>query len=44
MFEALSTLRPTGIDVSSGICASDGIQKDKSRILSFMEAVNSVDY
>ncbi|KAK2985968.1 hypothetical protein RJ640_028286 [Escallonia rubra] len=42
--EALSTLRPHGIDVSSGICASDGIQKDKSRILSFMTAVNSVRY
>ncbi|KAK3042093.1 hypothetical protein RJ639_001795 [Escallonia herrerae] len=40
--EALSTLRPHGIDVSSGICASDGIQKDKLRILSFMTAVNSV--
>ncbi|KAK6156139.1 hypothetical protein DH2020_010387 [Rehmannia glutinosa] len=43
-YEALSTLRPTGIDVSSGICAPDGIQKDKSRILSFMNAVNSVRY
>lgn len=44
VFEALSTLRPTGVDVSSGICAPDGIQKDKSRILSFMEVVNSVHY
>ncbi|XP_057788714.1 N-(5'-phosphoribosyl)anthranilate isomerase 1, chloroplastic-like isoform X3 [Salvia miltiorrhiza] len=44
VFEALSTLRPTGVDVSSGICAPDGIQKDKSRILSFMETVNSVHY
>ncbi|KAL0303839.1 UNVERIFIED_CONTAM: N-(5'-phosphoribosyl)anthranilate isomerase 1, chloroplastic [Sesamum radiatum] len=43
-YEALSTLRPNGIDVSSGICAPDGIQKDKSRILSFMKAVNSVQY
>ncbi|KAL0317086.1 UNVERIFIED_CONTAM: N-(5'-phosphoribosyl)anthranilate isomerase 1, chloroplastic [Sesamum angustifolium] len=43
-YEALSTLRPNGIDVSSGICAPDGIQKDKSRILSFMKAVNSVHY
>ncbi|KAG8387745.1 hypothetical protein BUALT_Bualt02G0053300 [Buddleja alternifolia] len=43
-YEALSTLRPHGIDVSSGICGPDGIQKDKLRILSFMEAVNSVHY
>ncbi|EPS73564.1 n-(5'-phosphoribosyl)anthranilate isomerase [Genlisea aurea] len=42
--DALSTLRPDGIDVSSGICASDGLEKDKSRILSFMKAVNSVHY
>lgn len=42
--EALSTLRPHGVDVSSGICASDGIQKDESRILSFMGAVNSIKY
>lgn len=44
VYEALSTLRPHGIDVSSGICASDGIQKDRSRISSFMTAVNSVHY
>ncbi|KAA8515013.1 hypothetical protein F0562_018200 [Nyssa sinensis] len=36
--EALSTLRPHGVDVSSGICAPDGIQKDESRISSFMSA------
>ncbi|XP_021862763.1 N-(5'-phosphoribosyl)anthranilate isomerase 1, chloroplastic isoform X1 [Spinacia oleracea] len=42
--EALLTLRPNGIDVSSGICASDGVQKDESRILSFMNAVSSVQY
>ncbi|KAG5557994.1 hypothetical protein RHGRI_008040 [Rhododendron griersonianum] len=42
--EALSTLRPHGVDVSSGICASDGIQKDKSRISSFMGAVNSIKF
>lgn len=41
---ALSALRPDGIDVSSGICGPDGIQKDKSRILSFMNAVQSVHY
>ncbi|KAL5540559.1 hypothetical protein UlMin_045252 [Ulmus minor] len=42
--EALSTLKPKGIDVSSGICASDGIQKDQSRISSFIAAVQSVQY
>jgi phosphoribosylanthranilate isomerase len=42
--EALSTLKPEGVDVSSGICASDGIQKDQSRIASFMDAVHSVQY
>lgn len=42
--EALSTLRPHGVDVSSGICAPDGIQKDVARISSFMNAVNSLHY
>ncbi|PWA97957.1 Aldolase-type TIM barrel [Artemisia annua] len=42
--EALSILKPDGVDVSSGICSSDGIQKDKLRISSFMNAVNSVQY
>ncbi|KAF5200218.1 N-(5-phosphoribosyl)anthranilate isomerase, partial [Thalictrum thalictroides] len=42
--EALTTLQPTGVDVSSGICSSDGIQKDKSKISSFMTAVQSVSY
>ncbi|KAM7276847.1 hypothetical protein ACFE04_018713 [Oxalis oulophora] len=40
--EALSTLKPSGIDVSSGICGLDGIQKDQSRISSFMDAVSSL--
>ncbi|CAJ1859720.1 unnamed protein product [Sphenostylis stenocarpa] len=39
--KALSTLKPEGVDVSSGICASDGIRKDQSRIASFMNAVHS---
>ncbi|CAI9091728.1 OLC1v1026828C1 [Oldenlandia corymbosa var. corymbosa] len=39
--EALSTLKPHGVDVSSGICAADGIQKDQSLISSFMNAVRS---
>ncbi|KAI3817820.1 hypothetical protein L1987_11618 [Smallanthus sonchifolius] len=42
--EALSILKPDGVDVSSGICASDGIQKDTSLISSFMTAVKSVQY
>lgn len=40
--EALTTLKPHGVDVSSGICALDGIQKDQSLISSFMRAVTSV--
>ncbi|GAB4827609.1 N-(5'-phosphoribosyl)anthranilate isomerase 1, chloroplastic [Ancistrocladus abbreviatus] len=40
--EALSILKPDGVDVSSGICASDGIRKDQSRISSFMNALNSM--
>ncbi|GMH19318.1 hypothetical protein Nepgr_021159 [Nepenthes gracilis] len=40
--DALSTLRPDGVDISSGICASDGIRKDQSRISSFMNAVKSM--
>ncbi|XP_014495279.1 N-(5'-phosphoribosyl)anthranilate isomerase 1, chloroplastic isoform X1 [Vigna radiata var. radiata] len=43
VLEALSTLKPEGVDVSSGICASDGIRKDQSRIVSFMNAVNSFE-
>ncbi|KAH7658276.1 Phosphoribosylanthranilate isomerase protein [Dioscorea alata] len=44
VYEAVITLKPDGVDVSSGICASDGIQKDPSRISSFMSKVNSVSY
>ncbi|KAL6980722.1 Plasminogen activator inhibitor 1 [Sarracenia purpurea var. burkii] len=44
VYEALYILRPQGVDVSSGICASDGIQKDESQISSFMRAVNSINY
>ncbi|XP_020227185.1 N-(5'-phosphoribosyl)anthranilate isomerase 1, chloroplastic isoform X2 [Cajanus cajan] len=42
--EALSTLKPEGVDVSSGICASDGIRKDQSRIASFMNVVHAFQY
>ncbi|XP_024026842.1 N-(5'-phosphoribosyl)anthranilate isomerase 1, chloroplastic-like, partial [Morus notabilis] len=42
--EAVSLLKPHGVDVSSGICTSDGIQKDQSRISSFMNAVQSMQY
>ncbi|XP_059295925.1 N-(5'-phosphoribosyl)anthranilate isomerase 1, chloroplastic-like isoform X2 [Lycium ferocissimum] len=40
--EALSAFKPNGVDVSSGICGKDEIQKDESRILSFMNAVKSL--
>lgn len=42
--EALTTLHPTGIDVSSGICGPDGVQKDLSMITSFMSSVKSTSY
>ncbi|PON65402.1 Anthranilate synthase component [Parasponia andersonii] len=42
--EAISILKPDGVDVSSGICDSDGIQKDQSEIFSFMTAVESMCY
>lgn len=42
--EAAVTLKPDGVDVSSGICGSDGIQKDPVKISSFMSKVNSVSY
>ncbi|PON65399.1 Anthranilate synthase component [Parasponia andersonii] len=42
--EAISILRPDGVDVSSGICGSDGIQKNQSEISSFMTAVESMSY
>lgn len=42
--KAFSILKPDGVDVSSGICSSDGIQKDPQRILSLMSNVNSLNY
>ncbi|URE44815.1 N-(5'-phosphoribosyl)anthranilate isomerase [Musa troglodytarum] len=42
--EAVATLKPDGVDVSSGICGSDGIQKDPLRISSFMSKVKSLSY
>lgn len=42
--DAVATLKPNGVDVSSGICTSDGISKDPVRISSFMSKVNSVSY
>ncbi|KAK8949573.1 hypothetical protein KSP39_PZI005753 [Platanthera zijinensis] len=40
--EAIATLKPDGVDVSSGICRINGIQKDPLRISSFMSKVNSL--
>ncbi|KAK9159092.1 hypothetical protein Scep_005666 [Stephania cephalantha] len=42
--EAIVTLKPDGIDVSSGISGFDGIWKDKSKITSIMTAVKSISY
>ncbi|KAL4184502.1 hypothetical protein AMTRI_Chr10g225940 [Amborella trichopoda] len=40
--EAVSVLRPDGVDVSSGICGFDGIEKDPSQIFSFMSNIRSM--
>ncbi|KAG0532669.1 hypothetical protein BDA96_04G127000 [Sorghum bicolor] len=42
--EAFSALKPNGVDVSSGICAPDGIQKDADRINSFISNVKSMNF
>ncbi|XP_002962023.2 N-(5'-phosphoribosyl)anthranilate isomerase 1, chloroplastic [Selaginella moellendorffii] len=38
---AISLLRPSGVDVSSGIAGPDGIAKDLDRIASFVSAVHN---
>nr|CAB3489522.1 unnamed protein product [Digitaria exilis] len=40
--EAASLLRPNGLDVSSGICCLDGLQKDPQRVYAFMSSVKSL--
>jgi len=40
--QAFSALKPNGVDVSSGICAPDGIHKDPNRISSFISNVKSL--
>ncbi|XP_062223576.1 N-(5'-phosphoribosyl)anthranilate isomerase 1, chloroplastic-like isoform X2 [Phragmites australis] len=40
--EAFSALKPNGVDVSSGICAPDGIRKDPNRISSFISNIKSL--
>lgn len=42
--QALYTLKPQGVDVSSGICGPDGIRKDQGRISSFMSSVSSAHH
>lgn len=42
--DAIATLRPQGVDVSSGICGDDGLQKDPLKISTFMSKVKSVQY
>ncbi|WOL02169.1 N-(5'-phosphoribosyl)anthranilate isomerase 1, chloroplastic [Canna indica] len=44
VYEAIATLKPDGVDVSSGICDSGGILKDPMRISSFMSKVKSLSY
>ncbi|KAK1313336.1 hypothetical protein QJS10_CPA06g00662 [Acorus calamus] len=40
--EAAATLRPEGLDVSSGICGPNGIEKDPYKISLFMSMVKSL--
>lgn len=40
--EAVFVLKPNGVDVSSGICGADGIEKDPDRISSFMNNIRSL--
>ncbi|XP_068668713.1 N-(5'-phosphoribosyl)anthranilate isomerase 1, chloroplastic isoform X2 [Aristolochia californica] len=42
--KAITTLKPNGVDVSSGICGPDGIQKDPLKVSSFIAKVKSVRY
>jgi phosphoribosylanthranilate isomerase len=42
--EAFSALKPNGVDVSSGICPPDGIQKDPDMINSFISNVKSLNF
>ncbi|XP_020250673.1 N-(5'-phosphoribosyl)anthranilate isomerase 1, chloroplastic-like isoform X2 [Asparagus officinalis] len=44
VLEAALTLKPDGVDVSSGICGPDGINKDPLKISSFVSKVNSMSY
>lgn len=37
--EAVSKARPTGVDVSSGVCGPDGLKKDAGKIMGFVQAV-----
>lgn len=42
--EAVATLNPDGVDVSSAICGPDGIKKDPNKISSFMSKIRSSGY
>jgi phosphoribosylanthranilate isomerase len=42
--EAASALKPSGLDVSSGICCPDGLRKDPERVYAFMGSVKSLSY
>ncbi|ONK78836.1 uncharacterized protein A4U43_C02F22940 [Asparagus officinalis] len=44
VLEAALCLKPDGVDVSSGICGPDGINKDPLKISSFVSKVNSLSY
>lgn len=39
---ALQALRPTGVDVSSGVCGPDGLAKDGDKVRAFVRAAKAV--
>lgn len=36
--EAVAVARPTGVDVSSGVCGPDGLLKDHEKVTAFVRA------
>jgi hypothetical protein len=36
--EAVAAARPTGVDVSSGVCGPDGLLKDAAKVHAFVAA------
>ena len=39
--EAIEVARPAGVDVSSGVCGPDGLKKDASKVLGFVQGAQA---